>query len=107
MEPLLNLTVNGKSEKFSTSRLGVNQNCDFCASRKEVAGPIWNGPLHCPEFIQKIQENIANLEFLGTGDRILGMLAVCREEHQSPLFMSLNEVAHLMKTSCPPLLTIK
>lgn len=107
MEPLLNLSVNGRSEKFSNSRLGATLNCVFCSSRKDIAGPIWNGALHCPEFIESVQGTVGDLEFLGTKDRILGMLAVCREEHSSPLFMSLNEVAHLMKISCPPLLTVK
>lgn len=43
----------------------------------------------------------------GTLERIQGTLSVCREELPCPLYMSLNEAAHIMKTSCPPLMTYR
>lgn len=43
----------------------------------KVAGPMWTGPLHKPEFITKTLANLSNVT-LGTSDRIRGMLTLAQ-----------------------------
>lgn len=104
----MNHTLNGRSEKFTSSKLEISHRCSFCGSRKEIAGPIWNGPLHDNIFIDQVLTTLPTVsESFGTVERIEGMLTVCQEELPNPLYFSLNEVAHVMKISCPPLLVFR
>lgn len=110
MQPKMTHVLNGRSEKYGTARLAVDPVCQFCSSRKEVAGPLWNGKLHDQEFVRSILATLEDgriAENFGTTDRIKGMLNLCLEELDNPLYLSLNEIGSIMKTSVPPLLTIK
>jgi len=76
----MNYTITGRSEKFQGNKLAVEPRCTFCGSRKEVAGPIWNGQLHDQSFIDSVLANLPKVSSsFGTVDRIEGMLSVCKE----------------------------
>lgn len=51
----------------------------------KVAGPMWTGPLHKPDFIARILANLSNVT-LGTSDRVRGMLTLA--QHVSASSMS-------------------
>lgn len=75
-------SVNGRSEKFHVTKLSIDPRCGFCGSRKEVAGPIWNGQLHDTSFIERVLTGLPNVSAsFGTVERIEGMLCVCLEVH--------------------------
>jgi tRNA (guanine26-N2/guanine27-N2)-dimethyltransferase len=110
MQPLMTLHAKGRSEKFSPGHIQLDPTCRFCGGRKEIAGPLWNGPLHDLGFIAEVQSVLRDEKVqahLGTVERIEGMLSLCAEELPSPLYVTLNEAASILKTSCPPLLAVK
>ena len=57
-------------------------NCEHCGTKTHLAGPMWGGPLHNPDFIQKILDMLpgADPETYQTCPRIEGMLTTALEE---------------------------
>ncbi|KAJ5335451.1 hypothetical protein N7452_007854 [Penicillium brevicompactum] len=56
--------------------------CEHCGTKTHIAGPMWGGPLHNPQFIQKILALLpgADPETYGTCARLEGMLTTALEE---------------------------
>jgi tRNA (guanine26-N2/guanine27-N2)-dimethyltransferase len=56
--------------------------CEHCGTKTHIAGPMWGGPLHNPQFIQKILDMLpgADPETYQTCARIEGMLTTALEE---------------------------
>ena len=56
--------------------------CSHCGIKTHLAGPMWAGPLHNPNYIQKILDMLpgADKEIYQTTDRIEGMLTTALEE---------------------------
>ncbi|KAJ5834248.1 tRNA (guanine(26)-N(2))-dimethyltransferase [Penicillium robsamsonii] len=56
--------------------------CEHCGTKTHLAGPMWGGPLHNPQFIQKILDMLpgADPETYQTCSRIEGMLTTALEE---------------------------
>ncbi|KAI1111012.1 N2,N2-dimethylguanosine tRNA methyltransferase [Nemania sp. NC0429] len=61
-------------------------NCAHCDSKMHLAGPMYAGPLHSPEFIKKILDDLPNAsdDIYGTKPRIEGMLCTALEEALPP-----------------------
>ncbi|KAI0172279.1 dimethylguanosine tRNA methyltransferase [Hypoxylon sp. FL1284] len=59
-----------------------DQMCAECGSKMHVAGPMYGGPLHSPDFIKKILDDLPNVsgDVYGTKPRIEGMLTTALEE---------------------------
>ncbi|PLB44665.1 putative N2,N2-dimethylguanosine tRNA methyltransferase [Aspergillus steynii IBT 23096] len=59
--------------------------CEHCGSKTHVGGPMWAGPLHNPQYIQKILDMLpgANTETYQTLGRLEGMLITALEEDLS------------------------
>ncbi|KZF21198.1 TRM-domain-containing protein [Xylona heveae TC161] len=58
------------------------QRCEHCGSKTHMAGPMYAGPLHSPEFIRRILSYLPKLdsETYATTNRIKGMLVTALEE---------------------------
>lgn len=58
------------------------ENCKHCGFVMHMAGPMYAGPLHSPEFIKRILAGLPNVskDTYHTTDRIEGMLSVALEE---------------------------
>jgi len=56
--------------------------CEHCGNKTHVAGPMWAGPLHNAEFINRVLDDVksADREIYGTTPRIEGMLITALEE---------------------------
>jgi len=61
----------------------ADQHCSHCGSKMHLAGPMFGGRLHSPEFVRRILDGLpeASKEMYGTTDRIKGMLTTALEEH--------------------------
>lgn len=61
-------------------------NCPHCDTRMHLAGPMYAGPLHSPDFIKKILDDLpkASDDIYGTKPRIEGMLNTALEETLPP-----------------------
>ncbi|KAI1470228.1 N2,N2-dimethylguanosine tRNA methyltransferase [Daldinia caldariorum] len=64
----------------------VDQLCKECGSKMHLSGPMYGGPLHSPDFIKKILDDLPNApdEIYGTKPRIEGMLQTALEEFLTP-----------------------
>lgn len=64
----------------------TNSTCKHCGSKTHLAGPMYAGPLHSAEFIQRILTDLPNApkDVYGTTARIEGMLNTALEELSLP-----------------------
>ncbi|KAI1807627.1 N2,N2-dimethylguanosine tRNA methyltransferase [Daldinia bambusicola] len=64
----------------------ADQLCKECGSKMHLSGPMYGGPLHSPDFIKKILDDLPNApeEIYGTKPRIEGMLRTALEESLPP-----------------------
>lgn len=62
------------------------ENCAHCGTRTHIGGPMYAGPLHSPEFIQKILDDLPKVskDTYQTTSRIEGMLTLALEESMPP-----------------------
>ncbi|KAJ4418981.1 RNA methyltransferase tRNA(m5U54)methyltransferase [Gnomoniopsis sp. IMI 355080] len=60
-----------------------DQNCEHCGFKTHLAGPMYAGRLHDPEFIKRILAKLPEVDkaVYNTTDRIKGMLTTALEEH--------------------------
>ncbi|OTB05457.1 hypothetical protein M426DRAFT_72790 [Hypoxylon sp. CI-4A] len=60
--------------------------CKECGTKMHLAGPMYGGPLHSADFINKILEDLPNVsnDTYGTKPRIEGMLMTALEESLTP-----------------------
>ncbi|KAI1459347.1 dimethylguanosine tRNA methyltransferase [Annulohypoxylon moriforme] len=64
----------------------ADQLCKECNSKMHLAGPMYGGPLHSTDFIQKVLDELPNAsdDVYGTKPRIEGMLQTALEEFLPP-----------------------
>ena len=64
----------------------TNENCAHCGMKTHMAGPMYAGPLHSSEFIERILRGLPSVskETYQTRDRIEGMLTLALEETLLP-----------------------
>ncbi|KAI1849316.1 hypothetical protein JX265_012123 [Neoarthrinium moseri] len=64
----------------------ADQHCKHCGTKTHLAGPMYAGPLHSTEFIQRILADLPNAskDVYGTTARIEGMLQTALEESALP-----------------------
>ncbi|KAF8850665.1 N2,N2-dimethylguanosine tRNA methyltransferase [Acephala macrosclerotiorum] len=60
----------------------VSNSCRHCGFKTHIAGPMWAGPIHSPEFIKKILDGLPSVskDTYHTTARIEGMLTLALEE---------------------------
>ncbi|KAK4041955.1 S-adenosyl-L-methionine-dependent methyltransferase [Parachaetomium inaequale] len=60
----------------------ANTSCEHCGSTMHLAGPMYAGRIHSPEFVRNViaETEEASSEIYGTKDRVRGMLQTALEE---------------------------
>lgn len=84
----------------------VGPHCPYCGFTNHLTGPMYSGPLHNKEFINKILEiNQSQLddETYGTRKRIEGMLTLALNEVEEPFYFKPEKISSVLKCQCPPL----
>jgi len=82
----------------------VNSTCPECGFSMHLAGPMWSGPLHNPEFVAKVAEHVdRSANNYGTSTRMKGMLTVAQEELDNPFYFTPAKVAGTFHCSTPAL----
>ncbi|ODQ66241.1 guanine-N2--methyltransferase [Nadsonia fulvescens var. elongata DSM 6958] len=95
------------SFKFSTAQIspGASPNCIYCGFTNHLGGPMWAGPLHNPEFLDKVLQIRDTLDekTYGTLERIKGMVTIASQElPDAPFYISPPAMSSVCKTPCPP-----
>lgn len=80
-----------------------NSSCPVCQSRLQLCGPVWNGKLHEKEFLSALIDQIKSSEesIYKSKSRLIGMLSVAMEELPLPLYVSIPELCHVVKSPQP------
>ncbi|KAJ3134464.1 tRNA methyltransferase 1 [Geranomyces variabilis] len=71
-----------------------------------IGGPFYNGPIHDPEFVARMLQEVKSSEHsnkFGTRTRMLGMLTVVAEELPTPFYYDCAALSQTVKSNCPPL----
>lgn len=82
----------------------VRSHCEYCGSTYNVAGPMYAGPLHNQDFINKILHlnEKSDTKVYKTSERIKGMLTLAQSELNTvPFFYNLNHLSSIFKS--PPI----
>ncbi|KAB5523866.1 S-adenosyl-L-methionine-dependent methyltransferase [Coniochaeta sp. 2T2.1] len=60
-----------------------DKNCEYCGSTMHIAGPMYGGRLHSPDFVQRVLKEVSQAprSVYGTIDRVEGMLQTALEEY--------------------------
>ena len=59
----------------------VGPRCEHCGHSHHMGGPMWSGPLHNVEFVERVIRAVQReSQKFGTSERIIGMLSVIKEE---------------------------
>lgn len=78
--------------------------CPECESTLHMAGPMWSGPLHDPEFVGRVLEHVeANEGSYGTSPRMKGMLTVAKEELNVPFYFTPGQLSGVFHCQSPSL----
>jgi len=78
--------------------------CPECACPLHLAGPMWNGPLHDPTFVDEILQHVeSSNDKYGTKTRMKGMLTVAKEELDTHFYFTPAAIAGHFHAVCPSL----
>jgi tRNA (guanine26-N2/guanine27-N2)-dimethyltransferase len=80
--------------------LGASENCSHCGMKTHMAGPMFAGPIHSPDFIKSILDGLPSVskDTYQTTDRIEGMLTLALGETLPPLEEDENSPTLTKKT---------
>jgi len=82
----------------------IPDKCTECDSTLHIAGPMWSGQLHDPNFIGKILEHLeSSKDQYGTAARMKGMLTVAQEELQTLFYFTPSRVSSHFHCRTPSL----
>ncbi|XP_064213539.1 tRNA (guanine(26)-N(2))-dimethyltransferase [Tribolium castaneum] len=108
LQPLGVIKTNEKTKqmKYGLPTRGFPNICEHCDHPFHVGGPVWNAPLHSPEFLAKLLTEIP--ENLATFKRIQGVLSVINEELvDAPLYYTLEQLSGTLHVETPSMGAIR
>lgn len=92
--------------KFGYARGPVApEKCSHCDTYHHIAGPMWGGPIHNDDFIDKMLDIHKTLdpEVYHTLPRMEGMLTLAKDElKDTPFYFSVQNMASVVRASSPP-----
>ncbi|WBW71627.1 tRNA (guanine-N2-)-methyltransferase Trm1 [Schizosaccharomyces osmophilus] len=97
--------IPGSTKYTNATGPPVAANCEHCGYVHHVGGPVWGGPLHDAEFVERMRKIAESLDekTYGTKRRILGMLAVVAEElSDKPFYFIISQIASVLRAQSPP-----
>ncbi|XP_045156432.2 tRNA (guanine(26)-N(2))-dimethyltransferase-like [Mercenaria mercenaria] len=99
----------GDTYKFVAARgPPVGEKCEHCGYKHQIGGPIYLGPLHNVDFVEKIiSRAVAEPEKFNTSKRIEGMLSVVSEEIETPLYYEADGLYQVLHCSPPKLMDVR
>ncbi|CDO96258.1 unnamed protein product [Kluyveromyces dobzhanskii CBS 2104] len=99
-----------KGNKFTKFSLAqgppVDRHCSYCGSVHHIVGPMYGGPLHNKEFVDRvlrINKEDHKDDTYGTRKRIEGMLTLAKNELSAPFYFTPNSLSSVLKFQVPTL----
>ncbi|XP_056643380.1 tRNA (guanine(26)-N(2))-dimethyltransferase [Diorhabda sublineata] len=107
LQPLGIIKMNDKNVKFKIpTGPPVSHKCEHCGQPHHIGGPIWSAPLHSPEFVRQVLDEVR--DNFGTIRRIQGVLNVIQEELiDTPLYYTLEKLCGTIHVEQPQMMSIR
>ncbi|BEJ14874.1 hypothetical protein CspHIS471_0406410 [Cutaneotrichosporon sp. HIS471] len=81
----------------------AGQKCTECGTPHHIAGPMWLGPIHDPEFAERVLKSIdGEQDKYGTWPRMNGMLTLAMNELPDPFYFTSNKVHGFGRATSAP-----
>uniref|UniRef100_A0A7S3G7D6 tRNA (guanine(26)-N(2))-dimethyltransferase n=4 Tax=Palpitomonas bilix TaxID=652834 RepID=A0A7S3G7D6_9EUKA len=97
----------GNSKYTPATGPKVGQSCPQCGGKWHIGGPIYNGDIHTPSFVDRVLAELDKEEEFQSHKRLRGLLTAVKEEVHVPLFYSPGSMANTLRCSTPPLAMLK
>ena len=106
LQPLAKKTpTKGGNFKYTPSPAPtVSERCEHCNSRHHIGGPIWSDPLYDTDFVKRVLRRVEgeSLSYLGTLERIKGLLSMITEELRDvPFYYIMDHLFSLVHSTVP------
>lgn len=91
---------------YKPAEIKIGNKCVICGGSYSLGGPIWIDSMHNQEFLKLLKQELElpeTQENFRTFRRIQGIIHMCCEELDVPLFYDLNKLASTLKTRVPKL----
>ena len=111
LQPLARRTTRNGHEKIVPGQgPPVSRECEHCGSVHHVGGPIWSEPMHDPEFVASLLEELkdgGSGSELASARRLTGMLTAVQEELADvPLFNQLSAMCNVLHVPNPQMVAM-
>lgn len=90
--------------KFKPAEVKIGDRCRICGGHYSMGGPLWSAPMHDRPFLELLKKELALPETpneFGTFKRIQGMVHMCSEELEVPLFFCVDSISSILKMHMP------
>lgn len=95
-------TIKGTNAVVRPSEVNLKYTKDpYTGGALKIGGPVYNGPLHNRDFIEKVLEILPSMVGLHTVPRIEGVLNCCYHEIDSMFYYDIGALTGIIKASCP------
>jgi tRNA (guanine26-N2/guanine27-N2)-dimethyltransferase len=102
LQPLGSCTIKGSNAVVRPAVVGDIPSRDpYTDSALKLGGPVYAGPLHNKDFIERVLEKVPYMKYIHTQPRIEGVLNTCLSEIEAPFYYDLSALAGIIKSSCP------
>lgn len=103
------LPAKGDSFKFVPSKgPPVSEKCEHCGYKHQIGGPIYLGPLHNVDFMERIISRVdSDSEKFNTAKRIVGMLSMAAEEIETPLYYEADGLYQVLHCIPPKIMDLR
>jgi len=86
----------GRGVKYKVSNgFPIEGNCEHCDNSFKTMGPLWLDPIHNKDWLDRAITHLnepESVQLYKTHKRLLGLLSVCREELDIPLFYGIQNL---------------
>lgn len=81
----------------------TGHHCAFCGFTNHVTGPMYTGPLHNADFVDKVLHLNKHKFSMGTKKRIEGMLTLAKNELHDNFYFKPEKISSILKCQVPPI----
>ena len=96
--------TNLKKFLYKPSKLLVGNKCEICGGSYSLGGPIWSHPMHDTSFLSLLKQELDVPEIENdfvTFRRLQGVVHMCCEELDVPLFHSIDNITSVLRIKMP------
>lgn len=89
---------------FKPGEVTLSDRCSICGGKYTLGGPIWSNHIHDNQFLDLLKKELALPETpseFATFRRIEGLIHMCNEELNVPLFHSVDSISSALRSKMP------